>query len=83
MSRDESYCMTEKAIRELLERHGKDLLSLPGVVGVCIESLPGAPNPRLTVLVLRDTKDIRSGISEYFPGLPVAVEECGADYNFR
>lgn len=75
--------MSEKDIIALLDEHKNDLLSLPGVVGAYVEILPESHASKLTLIVLRETEDIRLGVSKYFQGLCVSIEECAVDYHFR
>jgi hypothetical protein len=75
--------MSDKEIAKLLDKHKKELLSLPGVVGAYVENLPESQASKLTLMVLRETEDIRSVVAKYFSGFQVSIEECAVDYKFR
>lgn len=75
--------MSPKDIISLLDEHKNDILSLPGVVGAYVEILPESHASKLTLIVLRETEAIRSGVAKYFQGCRVSIEECGIDYHFR
>jgi len=70
--------MTRKDINAVLEDHDKELLAIPGVVGVYIGLLPDDKTPCLKVMVIKETEDLKRIIPKSIEGYPVLIEESGA-----
>jgi hypothetical protein len=69
--------MTRKDINAVLRDHDKDLLSIPGVVGVFVGLLSDDKTPCLKVIVVKETEDLRRRIPDFIEGYPVLIEESG------
>lgn len=69
--------MTRKNINAVLRDHDKDLLTIPGVVGVFVGLLPDDKTPCLKVIVVKETEDLKSRIPDFIEGYPVLIEESG------
>ncbi len=66
----------QRDIRQVQEAHTKELMSLPGVVGVYIGALPDS-TPCIGVLVVKITPELERSIPKVIEGYPVRVEESG------
>ena len=71
--------MTQKDINVVLKGHDKELLAIPGVVGVYVGLLPDEKTPCLKVMVIKDTEDLRLKVPKSIEGYPVLIEESGVD----
>lgn len=69
--------MTQKDINVVLKDHEKNLLALPGVVGLYVGLLPDDKTPCLTVMVVKRTPDLDKRIPTSIEGYPVVIEESG------
>ncbi|HJX31475.1 MAG TPA: hypothetical protein VJ624_06445 [Thermodesulfobacteriota bacterium] len=69
--------MTQKDINAVLKDHDKELLAIPGVVGVYVGLLPDDKTPCLKVMVVKETEDLKSRIPKSIEGYPVLIEESG------
>lgn len=69
--------MTRKDINTVLKDHDKELLAIPGVVGVYIGLLPDDTTLCLKVMVIKETKDLKGMIPQSIEGYPVLIEESG------
>ena len=69
--------MTQKDINAVLKDHDKELLAIPGVVGVYVGLLPDDKTPCLKVMVVKETEDLRRRIPKSIEGYPVFIEESG------
>ena len=69
--------MTRKDINAVLKDHDKDLLAIPGVVGVFVGLLPDDKTPCLKVIVVKETEDLKRRIPNFIEGYPVLIEESG------
>ena len=67
--------MTRKDITTVLKDHDKELLAIPGVVGVYVGLLPDDKTPCLKVMVVRETEDLKKRIPKSIEGYPVLIEE--------
>jgi len=68
---------TQKDINTVLRDHEKELLAIPGVVGVYVGLLPDNKTPCLKVMVVEETEDVRERIPNSIDGYPVLIEESG------
>jgi hypothetical protein len=69
--------MTRKDINAVLKAHDKELLAIPGVVGVYVGVLPDEKTPCLKVMVVEETEDLKRRIPKSIEGHPVLIEESG------
>jgi hypothetical protein len=69
--------MTRKDINGVLKDHDKELLGIPGVVGVYVGLLPDDKTPCLKVMVVKETEDLKRRIPKSIEGYPVVIEESG------
>ena len=69
--------MTRKDINAVLKDHDKELLAIPGVVGVYVGLLPDDKTPCLKVMVIKETEDLKRRIPNSIEGYPVLIEESG------
>ncbi len=69
--------MTRRDINAVLKDHDKELLAIPGVVGVYVGLLPDNKTPCLKVMVVKETEDIKRRIPKTIEGYPVLIEESG------
>lgn len=69
--------MTRKDINAVLKDHDKELLAIPGVVGVYVGLLPDDKTPCLKVMVIKETDDLKRKIPKSIEGYPVLIEESG------
>jgi hypothetical protein len=69
--------MTQKDINAVLKDHDKELLAIPGVVGVYVGLLPDDKTPCLKVMVVKETEDLKRRIPKTIEGYPVRIEESG------
>jgi hypothetical protein len=64
-------------INAVLAAHDKQLLAIPGVVGVYVATLEDRRTPCLKVMLAKDTPELRSAIPPTIEGYPVSVEVTG------
>jgi len=69
--------MTRKDINAVLKDHDKELLAIPGVVGVYVGLLSDDKTPCLKVMVVKETEDLKRRIPKSIEGYPVLIEESG------
>ncbi|MDA3833309.1 MAG: hypothetical protein PF495_07925 [Spirochaetales bacterium] len=69
--------MIRKDINTVLQDHDKELLAIPGVVGVYVGLLPDDKTPCLKVMVVKETEDLKRLIPKSIEGYPVLIEESG------
>ena len=67
--------MAEETIKEVLKKHTKELMSMPGVVGTGQGLCEG--NPCIKVFVIEKTPDLDQKIPKTLDGYPVVIEETG------
>jgi hypothetical protein len=67
--------MAAETIKEVLKKHTKDLMSMPGVVGTGQGLCEG--KPCIKVLVIEKTPDLDQKIPKTLDGYPVVIEETG------
>lgn len=67
--------VTEAQIDEALDRHGDELLAVPGVQGAGRGECDGRPCIR--VLVLERTPELRESVTAILEGYPVEIVETG------
>jgi len=69
--------MAQKDINAVLKDHEKELLTIPGVVGVYIGLLTDDKTLCLKVMVVKETDDLKRRIPKSIEGYPVLIEESG------
>lgn len=69
--------MTRRDINAVLKDHDKELLAIPGVVGVYVGLLPDGKTLCLKVMVVKESEDLKRKIPESIEGYPVLIEESG------
>jgi hypothetical protein len=69
--------MTQKDINAVLKDHDRELLNIPGVVGVYVGLLPDEKTPCLKVMVVKETEDIKRKIPKVLESYSVVIEESG------
>jgi len=69
--------MPQRDINAVLRAHDKELLVIPGVVGVYVGLLADQKTPCLKVMVVKKTKDVEQTIPKSLEGYLVELEETG------
>ncbi len=69
--------MTRKDINVVLRDHDKELMTIPGVVGVYVGLMPDDETRCLKVMVVKETEDLKKRIPKSLEGYPVLIEESG------
>jgi hypothetical protein len=68
---------SRREINAVLAAHDKELLAIPGVVGVYVGTLEDRRIPCLKVMLARKTPESGRKIPRAIEGYPVVVEETG------
>jgi len=69
--------MSKRDINAVLRDHDKDLMAIPGVVGVYVGVLKDGKTPCLKVMAARKTPGLVRQVPKSLEGYPVVVEETG------
>lgn len=69
--------MPQKDINEVLRAHDKELMKIPGVVGIYVGLAEDAVTPCLKVMVERKTPDLEKKIPKSLEGYPVFLDQSG------
>ncbi len=69
--------MSKNDINEVLKAHSKELMALPGVVGVYVGMLDDGKTLCLKVMVEKKTPDLVRRLPDHLEGYPLVVEETG------
>ena len=69
--------VTQRDINDVLRDHDKELLAIPGVVGVYVGLLPDGKTLCLKVMVIKETEEIKKRIPDSIEGYPVIIVESG------
>lgn len=67
--------MTDKTIQQVLQKHSRHIISLPGVVGIARGVLNGKPCIR--VFVAQKIPELLLQIPSHIEGYEVSIEESG------
>ena len=67
----------KRDINAVLAAHDKELLAIPGVVGVYVGALEDRRTPCLKVMLSRETPEAQRTIPRTIEGYPVLVEITG------
>src|SRR5881392_1868860 len=65
-------------INDVLRAHDKELLAIPGVVGIYVGELDDGKTPCLKVMLLRKSDETERAIPKTLEGYPVVMEVTGA-----
>ena len=68
---------TPRDINDVLRAHDKQLLAIPGVVGVYVGALSDGKTPCLKVMLARESDDLKAAIPKTIEGYPVVTEVTG------
>ena len=69
--------MPRRDINAVLHDHDRELLAIPGVVGIYVGLLEDGRTPCLKVMVTRQTPQVAREVPKQLEGYPVVVEETG------
>ncbi len=69
--------MPRRDINEVLRDHNRELLAIPGVVGVYVGLLKDGKTPCLKVMVVKKTTEFEQKIPKSLEGYPVLLNETG------
>lgn len=72
----EQELVAQKDINDVLRAHDKELMAIPGVVGVAVGLMQDDETLCLKVLVVKKTDELKK-IPESLEGYPVVIEESG------
>ena len=75
--RDSDSMATKRDINLVLRDHDKELMAIPGVVGVFVGVLPDGKTPCLKVMAAKKTRELQRRVPKSLEGYPVVVEETG------
>ncbi|MCX6926295.1 MAG: hypothetical protein NT154_24275 [Verrucomicrobia bacterium] len=64
-------------INAVLAAHDKELMAMPGVVGVCVGLLPDDKTPCLKIMLARPDPNLEKRLPRTLEGHPVATEVTG------
>jgi hypothetical protein len=68
---------SRRDINAVLAAHDKELLAIPGVVGIYVGTFEDRRTPCLKVMLAQDTPELRRAIPPMLEGYPVLVEVTG------
>ena len=69
--------MPRKDINSVLRDHDKELMAIPGVVGVYVGLMPDDETPCLKVMVVKESEELKKKIPKTLEGYTVMIEESG------
>jgi len=64
-------------INDVLRAHDKELLAIPGVVGIYVAVLDDGKTPCLKVMLARKSPETERAIPKTLEGYPVVIEVTG------
>lgn len=67
----------KRDINDVLRAHDKELLAVPGVVGVFVGLLEDGKTPCLKVMLAQKSPEVERAIPKMLEGYPVVVEVTG------
>jgi hypothetical protein len=73
----EKSATPRRDINDVLRAHDKELLALPGVVGVYVAALDDGKTPCLKVMLAQKSAETERAIPKTLEGYPVLVEVTG------
>lgn len=74
-SREDSD-MSKPSIKEVIQQHSSEILSIPGVVGI-YEGETKAGNPCIKIMTEKESQEIEDKIPKSLNGYPVIIEVTG------
>jgi hypothetical protein len=77
MSAQSSSTSPRRDINAVLSAHDRDLLAIPGVVGVYVGVLDDGRTPCLKIMLAKRTPQTEKNIPQSLEGYPVVVEVTG------
>jgi hypothetical protein len=69
--------MPQRDINAVLRAHDKELMAIPGVVGVYVGLQADQKTQCFRVMVVKKTKDLEQAIPKSLEGYPVELDETG------
>ena len=69
--------MARKNINDVLRFHNKELMAIPGVVGIYVSLMPDDETFCLKVMVVKETEEVKRKIPISLVGYPVLIKESG------
>ena len=69
--------MPVRNINDVLRDHDRELMAIPGVVGVYVGLMPDGKTSCLKVMAARKTPELDRKVPKSLEGYPVLVEETG------
>ena len=69
--------MPKRDINDVLRAHDKELMAIPGVVGVYVGLLGDQKTPCLRLMAAKKTVELQRAVPKSLEGYPVEVEETG------
>jgi len=69
--------MPQRDIDAVLRAHDRELMTIPGVVGVYVGHLADKKTPCLRVMAVKKTKSLEQATPKSLEGYPVEIEETG------
>ena len=75
--------MPRRDINDVLKDHDRELLKIPGVVGVYVGALEDGKTLCLKVMVVQKTPELEQKIPKVLEGYPVFLDETGVIRPFR
>jgi hypothetical protein len=70
--------MPKRDINVVLRAHDKELMAIPGVVGVYVGLLADQKTPCLKIMAVKKTRELERALPKSLEGYKVEVEETGA-----
>ena len=67
----------KREINDVLRAHDKELLAIPGVVGVYVGILENGKTPCLKVMLARKSPEAERAVPRTLEGYPVVIEVTG------
>ena len=67
----------KRDINDVLRAHDKELLAIPGVVGVYVGVLENGKTPCLKVMLAQKTPETERAVPRTLEGYPVVIEVTG------
>jgi hypothetical protein len=69
--------MPKKDINDVLRAHDREMMKIPGVVGIYVGLMEDGATPCLKVMVERRTPELEKIIPKTLEGFPVVLDETG------
>ncbi len=70
--------MPKRDINAVLRAHDKELMAIPGVVGVYVGLQADQKTPCLRVMAMKKTRELQQAVPKSLEGYKVEVDETGA-----